>query len=327
MLARRRSCCRSGQSKGIVGTMQHTQKQENRFTRIGKLVDFINENIDQPLSVEQLAENSCWSRWQLQRVFHHETGLNLAQYVRELKLSLAAEKLLGSRNKVLDIGLDLGFSSEVSFSRAFKNMFACSPVAYRKRGQRLGLRTPLTLCSSIVESFNLEARLLQIRIESRSQFTVDCVSGLISGIFSQQPNYQHEVPMIWSQFHQAVNLEPVPALNLTAVNADTELVGVIGVGSANDNVDAIPYWAGSTADLASSNLKKLTVPAQEYAVIPVVGPINQLDKVLIWLLSCWLPQSNYCGIDGYELEIYPANYNSQDPESQMEYWLPIKAIA
>lgn len=54
------------------------------FTRIERVLDYIHGHLDQPLSLEQLAEQSCWSRWQLQRVFLHETGLTAAHYVREL---------------------------------------------------------------------------------------------------------------------------------------------------------------------------------------------------------------------------------------------------
>ncbi|WP_017221473.1 helix-turn-helix domain-containing protein [Moritella dasanensis] len=307
---------------------KENQKQVNRFTRIEKLLDFINENIDQPLSVEILADKSCWSRWQLQRVFHLETGLNLAQYVRELKLSLAAERLLGSKHRVVDIALALGFSSEVSFSRTFKNMFSHSPIAYRRRGQRLGLRTPIKLCSRVLDSFDLAARLLQIRIETRPEFTLHCTSGVISGLFSLTPNYQQQVPLIWSEFVDNLpKAEMLSLLDGSSSKADNiELIGVVGVIQAKDDIDAIPYWAGCTADslCGSTSLDTITVPAQEYAVIPFTGPIKQLEQVLAWLFSHWLPDSDYDSIDGYELEIYPANYDPEDATSYMEYWLPIE---
>ena len=304
------------------------QKQVNRFTRIGKLLDFINENIDQPLSVELLADKSCWSRWQLQRVFHLETGLNLAQYVRELKLSLAAEQLLGSKSRVVDIALALGFSSEVSFSRTFKNMFSYSPMAYRRRGKRLGLRTPIKLCSRVLDSFDLTARLLQIRIETRPEFTLHCTSGVISGLFSLTPNYQQQVPKIWSEFiYNLPEVEKTSVLSeSSSKDMDIELIGVVGVIDANDDMNAIPYWAGSTSDAVrgASKLTTLVVPTQEYAVIPFTGPIKQLEQVLAWLFSHWIPDSNYDSVDGYELEVYPPNYEPESSSSYMEYWLPIE---
>lgn len=317
-------------TKGIVPTMQkEQQKQVKRFTRIEKLLDFINDNIDQPLSVEQLAEKSCWSRWQLQRVFHLDTGLNLAQYVRELKLSLAAEQLLASKRRIVDIAIELGFSSEVSFSRTFKNMFGHSPMAYRRRGQRLGLRTPIKLCSRQSDSSDIAARLLQIRIETRPEFTLNCASGVISGLFSSAPNYQQQVPKIWSEFFNSLpEAGKMSALaENSAIGQAGELIGVVGVVAANDDMDAIPYWAGMKADNmpTTCQLGSLVIPAQEYAVLPFTGPIKQLEQVLAWLFLHWIPDSNYNSIDGYELEVYPASYDPEGSSSYMEYWLPIQA--
>ena len=76
---------------------------QNRLTRIEAVLDYIHCHLDESLSVVNLAEKSCWSRWQLQRIFGEETGLTVAQYVRELRLSQAAEKLLSTNQRHLDI--------------------------------------------------------------------------------------------------------------------------------------------------------------------------------------------------------------------------------
>ncbi len=170
------------------------------FTRIERVLDYIHAHLDQPLSLEQLAEQSCWSRWQLQRVFLHETGQTVAHYVRELKLSLAAEALLSSRQRVLDLALNHGFGSEVSFSRAFKQHFGCSPLAYRKRGLRLGLRTPLVRVPMPLAS---PPRLVQVRVESRPGFTLHGVRGEIRGLFAKAPDFQQTVPAIWGAWREA----------------------------------------------------------------------------------------------------------------------------
>ncbi len=102
------------------------------FERICKLLDYIHNHLDQPLTLDELAQQSCWSRWQLQRVFQSKTGLTVANYVRELKLSTAAETLLADSSRVIDIAVSLGFNSEISFSRAFKQHFGVSPRDYRK---------------------------------------------------------------------------------------------------------------------------------------------------------------------------------------------------
>ncbi|HAU4967509.1 TPA: helix-turn-helix transcriptional regulator, partial [Aeromonas hydrophila] len=177
----------------------------SQLTRIERVLDYIHANLDQPLALAELAEQSCWSRWQLQRVFLHETGLTVAHYVRELKLSQAAEALLSGRQRVLDLALCYGFGSEVSFSRAFKQQFGCSPLAYRKRGLRLGLRTPLVRATLPQPT---PARLVQVRIESQPGFILQGVKGQIRGLFAAAPDFQQTVPAIWRALRTAGGLPP-----------------------------------------------------------------------------------------------------------------------
>lgn len=114
----------------------HSQKD-----RIGLLLNYIDKNLHQDLDVNLLADISGWSRWQLQRVFSTHTGLSVAQYVRELRLAMAAWKLVNTHDRQLDIALLCGFDSEVSFSRTFKQYFGCPPRDYRQRGKFTGIQT------------------------------------------------------------------------------------------------------------------------------------------------------------------------------------------
>lgn len=113
----------------------------NHEERITHILHYIDNNLHQNLSVNLLADKSGWSRWQLQRVFSAHTGLNVAQYVRELRLGMAAWKLVSSPDKHLDIALVCGFESEVSFSRSFKQYFGCPPRDYRQAANFTGVRT------------------------------------------------------------------------------------------------------------------------------------------------------------------------------------------
>ncbi|PSW19848.1 AraC family transcriptional regulator [Photobacterium sanctipauli] len=302
-----------------MSNSHHQHDTDNhQLTRIERVLDYIHTHIDQPLSVELLAEKSCWSRWQLQRVFLSETNQTVAHYVRELKLSLAAEQLLTSKERIVDIALNCGFNSEVSFTRAFKQLFTCSPSAYRKRGQRIGLKTPLQATMPVHEAHEIKKRLLQIRVERRSDFYLHGASGEIQGLYANEPNYTDVVPSIWQQLNQ-----------LTGKKApfDVPAYGVIDTHDIDEGKPA-PYWAGfEVTEQAAANLNPahiLHVPAQEYAVIPYTGAITNLDRTLEWFLSAWLPQSNYRGIEGFELEIYQPTFDINSEEATMEYWIPIQ---
>lgn len=298
--------------------------QAAQFTRIEKVLEFIHHHLYLPLSLDDIAQKSCWSRWQLQRVFTAKTGVNVAQYIRELKLSCAAETLLDSPSeRVLDIALAFGFNSEISFSRSFKQFFGCSPREYRKRGIRSGLRQPITSISfsisDVEHSPSTQSHLsfTQIRIEYKAAFSVAGYRGEISGLFSSQPDFQQAVPEIWRSFDE---MQPsIPPL----INTEKKRYGVIDTLSLNS--ERLHYWAAEELLTSTAqSLNTLDIPTQQYAVLPHKGPIDGLKDKLEWLFTHWLPQSGYRGVDGFELEIYPANYQMNSVDAYMEYWLPIE---
>lgn len=278
------------------------------FSRISRVLEHIHAHLDQALPLDQLASLSCWSRWQLQRVFMLHTGLSVAQYIRELRLSKAAELLLDTPLRQLDIALACGFESEISFSRSFRQMFGCPPGQYRQRGERIGLRTPLRPdCNSPVLQ-----RMVQVRIETRPAFELVGVLGEIAGLYAANPDFKTSVPGLWQRFTQRV--------------ADTRSRVRIGVLDVRDNHPEarIPYWAGVVAPLANDpGLSRLSVPAQQYAVVPCHGPIAQLEHLIDWFIQSWLPDSGYCGVNGFDLEVYPPNFEPQNPDARMEYWVPV----
>jgi AraC family transcriptional regulator len=281
-----------------------------RLTRIEKVLDYIHDNLDESIHVVSLAERSCWSRWQFQRVFGEATGLTVAQYIRELRLSKAAELLLSSKQRHLDIALHCGFDSEISFSRAFKHMFGCTPREYRLRGQRQGLRTPLQYRTEKPVAGDKPKAFTQIRIESRDAFQLHGVNGWIRGPFSSAPDFLERVPALWNIIDKNVDNDAQP-------------IGIIDTHYHPKKPGQIRYWAGFL-NQPKNNYDTIHVPAQEYAVIPVHGKVVAVEQAVEWFIHRWLPESNYNGVSGYELEVYEPNYDPKSTQSYMEYWLPIK---
>ncbi|WGY47296.1 AraC family transcriptional regulator [Vibrio sp. ABG19] len=281
------------------------------FTRICNLLEYIHQHLDQPLSLDRLSQQSCWSRWQLQRVFHNETGLTVANYVRELKLSEAAERLVCSQERVIDIALALGFSSEVSFSRTFKHHFGISPRQYRQQGQRTGLRKPLQV-QQFAPRGERCTRLVDVRLESQAEFELFGVATTIRGLLSSQPDFTTQVPKIWQTY-----------FSCPSDSKSGPLTGVIDVTRVGSEHGQLRYWATGSHWMAGLN--SVRIPAQTYAVVKHCGPVSQLADTLEWFIFEWLPDSPYRGVDGFELERYPADYNCACDNAAMEYWLPITA--
>ncbi|MFM2625252.1 AraC family transcriptional regulator [Vibrio owensii] len=294
------------------------------FDRISRVLAYIHVNLSSTLSLEDIAKQSCWSRWQLQRVFQAETGLTVANYVRELKLSQAAEELLDSKERVIDIALGLGFNSEISFSRSFKQMFGASPSQYRKAGKRVGLRKPIQVSETVSAEEKGALSFVNVRIDEREPFLVKGITSEISGLFSLTQDFAQKVPQLWSRLEGEVTLPDENAF---------QFIGVVDLTRSSFDGTNIRYWAGvelkdeisipQLPSIISDKLEVLSVPKQTYAVVKHCGPIENLRYTLSWFVLNWLPKSGYRGVDGYELEVYPSAYKSNAADAVMEYWVPI----
>ncbi|MEZ8222565.1 AraC family transcriptional regulator [Vibrio splendidus] len=294
------------------------------FCRISRVLTYIHSNLSSSLSLEDIATQSCWSRWQLQRVFQAETGLTVANYVRELKLSQAAEHLLDGKERVIDIALGLGFNSEISFSRSFKQMFGSSPSQYRKAGKRVGLRKPIQVSETASTSEKGALSFVEVRIDERESFLVKGMTSEISGLFSLTQDFAQKVPQLWSRLEGEVE---IPDDNVL------QFIGVVDLTQSCFDGTNIHYWAGvelqegisipQLPSIISERLEVLTVPKQTYAVVKHCGPIDNLRHTLSWFVLNWMPSSGYRGVDGYELEVYPFAYQAHASDAEMEYWVPI----
>ncbi|WP_289483612.1 helix-turn-helix domain-containing protein [Enterobacter sp. E105B] len=95
------------------------------------LVNWIEDNLDKELSLEKIADSSCYSKSNLQKVFSNYTIYTLGEYIRFRRISQAAIDLRLTSLSVALIARKYQFKSQESFSRAFKKRFQVTPREYR----------------------------------------------------------------------------------------------------------------------------------------------------------------------------------------------------
>ena len=100
--------------------------------KIQEILAYINQNLAEPLSVDDLASHAYMSKFYLMRKFKADTGYGIHQYIRSKRLLLARD-LLKTDLPITQISAEVGFADYSTFSRAFKEMFQCSPREYRAK--------------------------------------------------------------------------------------------------------------------------------------------------------------------------------------------------
>jgi AraC family transcriptional regulator len=117
----------------------------NRYLReeytgcINRVQDYIEKNIQNDFTLEELAEVAHFSKYHFHRIFHSMAGETLFQFIQRLRVEKAAVQLLNNPKKTItEIAMTCGFSSSAAFARVFKDNFGVSAGAWR----RMEGRTP-----------------------------------------------------------------------------------------------------------------------------------------------------------------------------------------
>ena len=100
--------------------------------RILRVVDYIAENISQPMTLKELADYAGYSLSRFKALFREVTGQTPAQYISMHKVEQAKELLREPGKSITDIAYDLGWSSSNYFCAVFKKYTNISPLHYRK---------------------------------------------------------------------------------------------------------------------------------------------------------------------------------------------------
>lgn len=90
-------------------------------------IELMEQNTEEPLATDEIAELVNLSRRQLERLFKRYVGNMPAKYYLELRLKKARQLLLTSGKSIIQIGLSCGFSSGPHFSSAYKAFFEITP--------------------------------------------------------------------------------------------------------------------------------------------------------------------------------------------------------
>lgn len=98
---------------------------------VEKMIIWVEDNLNENPTLPRMASYVGYSECYCSLKFHEFTGVTFKEYVYKRKLSLAAKTLLETDDKILDVALKFGFSSNEAFTRAFCKEYGCSPRNFR----------------------------------------------------------------------------------------------------------------------------------------------------------------------------------------------------
>ena len=233
------------------------------ITALNRLVDIVDERLDDEIEVDALARELGTTEYHLRRMFSSLAAMPLSEYIRRRRMTLAAADVVAGE-ELLAIAVRYGYGSTEAFGRAFRAVHGVRPADVRRDGGPLRTQPQLRFRLTVEGTDSMHTR-----IAERPAFRL--------------VGHAARVPLI----HRGVNphiqqlIASLPAAEHERLKAlgDTEPAGLLQV-SADVDADYIEgseltYLHGvAIADGAAApdELDVIEVPAGTWAVFRIEGP-------------------------------------------------------
>ena len=111
--------------------MKNNDLQSDYILRVDRVFEFIENHLNEDLSLSVLAEIAHFSPFHFHRIFRYITQETVLEYVTRQRIEKAASRLIHGSEDSSEIAFSLGFQSLSSFSRSFKNFYGVRPTDFR----------------------------------------------------------------------------------------------------------------------------------------------------------------------------------------------------
>ena len=128
---------------------------------INKAIEYIEENLCENITVEDVAAHVYASYSNFARIFYLVTGVTLSEYMRNRRLSMAGCELLMTNIKVIDVALKYQYDTPESFSKAFSRFHGIAPSEVKKGKSVLEFFHPFTISISVQGGYSMAKKMIE----------------------------------------------------------------------------------------------------------------------------------------------------------------------
>ncbi len=314
--------------------------------RLNRVIDYINHNLGEDLSLDHLAEIANFSKFHFHRIFSAETGESLGAYIQRLRLEKSAGLLVALiENPITEIAHICGFSSSAVFSRAFRECFGMTPRDWRAgrheehsknckiQSNRYPTISKYREASKVLPVYG-KGTPLHWRINMKRstgdleyQVVVNELSAKNVAYVRHTGPYAGDAELFGSLFGRLMKWAGPRDL---FVPGETEFLTIYHDSPDVTEEEKLRISVCMTVPEgteASGEVGTMVVPGGKYAVAEFRIGIEEYGDAWNSLCGVWLPESGYQFADGPVFELY-LNDPEQDPEHKhhIAIHLPVQPL-
>lgn len=125
----------------LASADHHPQLDERTMTRLDVIMRYIEENLAEPLRLDDVAAAACLSPSATSRFFRRQTGYTITEHINRTRVAAACRMLTGTTEPVGRIAWDCGFGNLSNFHRQFRRITGVTPVVYRASPTSVSIRS------------------------------------------------------------------------------------------------------------------------------------------------------------------------------------------
>lgn len=286
----------------------------NNLKRLNQAMDYIEANLANEIDMKKVGQIALCSEFHFSKMFSYLAGIQLSEYVRNRRMSLAAVDLKNTDMTVLDAATKYGYNSADAFSRAFKNVHGILPS--KARGDDVNFKSYPKLNFEINITGGIE---MEYRIVEKESFKL---VGLKKRVTINHNGVNPEI----AEMYQQLDIDTIIKLKKIS---NVEPRGMIGA-SANfvdrhlDGVGQLDHIIGVASTEPSDEFTVTEVEASTWAVFTSCGPFPEtLQQTWAKIYGQWFPSNNYAPTGGPELTWHESP-DTTKVDYKSEIWIPVK---
>lgn len=280
------------------------------ISMLQQAIRYMEANLLDNITYSDVARQVYVSDYHFHRMFSMVTGITPNEYLRNRRLSQAAQELMTSDVKVIDLALKYGYETPESFTKAFSRFHGVTPSLAKRHNM------PLILYNRLILKFTVEGgTMIQYRIEERTPFKVVAhVKAFPNTIIGDGEN--KDIPNFWSDLINSGKLD--------ALKAHGKSSSLYGLCEALDKTaQTFNYGVGVVTELetAPMGLELWDVKPTLWAVFECIGnDANCIGDTWDKIFKEFLPNAPYDMLDDVDFERYPENSSKG---VFCEIWIPV----
>ncbi len=273
-------------------------------------INYIEDNLLEHINYEDVAQHLYISSYHFHRIFSLVTGMTVAEYIRNRRLSLASQELLFSDIKIIDIALKYCYESPESFTKAFTRFHGITPNMAKKLGNELKLFSRLQIKIIIEGGMSMDYRIEKIKpfklITKVKEFSNEIIND----------SNNKEIPCFWEQCKQDGTFSL-----LEKISNDSAVYGVCSPISNESKYFKYGIGKEFLGENICDELVVWDIKHELWAVFKCIGTSgNSIGDTWNKIFTEFLPNSEYVMIDDIDFEYYSDNL---DKNCFCEIWIPI----